>query len=150
MYSRPSVSQRREPCARSMIRGAPPTARNARTGLFTPSTRIFCARSRKSDERESGGTVESYYETTTAATANGVYIEERFIDCVHRDWRYIEERSLDCVPRRAETARREKARDSARDDGQTQVLASLGMTVGSIRFSRLSASGLRPWRDRSK
>ena len=41
MYSRPSTSQRREPSARSMTSGVPPTARNARTGLFTPPTRIF-------------------------------------------------------------------------------------------------------------
>src|SRR6185437_11942337 len=58
MYSRPSVSQRREPFARSMISGAPPTARNARTGLFTPPTRIFSARAKRSLELV---TVESYY-----------------------------------------------------------------------------------------
>src|SRR6185437_526724 len=52
MYSRPSVSQRREPFARSMISGAPPTARNARTGLFTPPTRIFPARAAMADDRE--------------------------------------------------------------------------------------------------
>src|ERR1700688_1655560 len=52
MYSRPSASQRREPAARSTINGVPPTARNARTGLFTPPTRIFFARSKSSAERE--------------------------------------------------------------------------------------------------
>src|SRR5688572_10716913 len=36
MYSRPSTSQTRAPRARSMKRGKPPTARNARTGEFTP------------------------------------------------------------------------------------------------------------------
>src|SRR5881394_3639401 len=36
MYSRPSASQMRLPSPRSMKRGVPPTARNARTGEFTP------------------------------------------------------------------------------------------------------------------
>src|SRR5579859_4417726 len=84
MYSRPPVSQRREPSARSITRGAPPTARNARTGLFTPPTRIFCARVKRSDERESEGTVESYYETRNATTANGGQAEERSFDSVAR------------------------------------------------------------------
>src|SRR5271156_4216050 len=34
-----------------MISGSPPTERNARTGLFTPPTRIFSARSKISRER---------------------------------------------------------------------------------------------------
>ncbi len=50
MYSRPSPSMMREPWARSMMSGSPPTARNARTGLSTPPTRIFCAREKRSDE----------------------------------------------------------------------------------------------------
>src|SRR5918996_3322178 len=36
MYARPSTSQRRAPSPRAMKGGAPPTARNARTGLLTP------------------------------------------------------------------------------------------------------------------
>src|ERR1017187_3391733 len=51
MYSHPSTSMRREPFAWSTTRGVPPTARNARTGLSTPPTRIFCARSKSSAER---------------------------------------------------------------------------------------------------
>src|SRR6185437_3848396 len=81
-------------------------------------------------------------ETTTAATANGVYIEERFIDCVHRDWRYIEERSLDCVPRRAQTARREKARDSARDDGQTRIPRFARDDITEVNRLRMTAPGM--------
>src|SRR5271163_4209344 len=34
-----------------MMSGSPPTERNARTGLFTPPTRIFSARSKISRER---------------------------------------------------------------------------------------------------
>src|SRR5580698_5316372 len=34
-----------------MISGSPPTERNARTGLFTPPTRIFSPRSKISRER---------------------------------------------------------------------------------------------------
>src|ERR1700728_624512 len=59
MYSLPSASHTREPAARSMISGSPPTARKARTGLFTPPTRIFCARSKSSEDLL---TLESYYE----------------------------------------------------------------------------------------
>src|SRR5690606_37742794 len=36
MYSRPSTSTSREPAPRSTKNGSPPTARNARTGEFTP------------------------------------------------------------------------------------------------------------------
>src|SRR5918996_232248 len=36
MYARPSTSQSRAPSPRAMKGGAPPTARNARTGLLTP------------------------------------------------------------------------------------------------------------------
>src|SRR5712692_5504852 len=43
MYSFPSASIRRAPSARSMTSGSPPTARNARTGLFTPPTSTCCA-----------------------------------------------------------------------------------------------------------
>src|ERR1700728_1883704 len=42
-----------------MIKGSPPTARKARTGLFTPPTSIFCARSKSSEDLL---TLESYYE----------------------------------------------------------------------------------------
>src|SRR5579863_8760454 len=48
MYSRPSASHNRDPCARSITSGEPPTARNARTGLFTPPIRMFLARSNNS------------------------------------------------------------------------------------------------------
>src|ERR671923_2021423 len=49
-YTRPSTSHRRAPSPRAMNGGAPPTARNARTGLFTPPgiTRL-AALSRRSD-----------------------------------------------------------------------------------------------------
>jgi len=36
MYEFPSASVTRLPLARTMKRGTPPTARQARTGLFTP------------------------------------------------------------------------------------------------------------------
>src|SRR5215469_6879073 len=54
MYSRPSTSHRCEPRARSMMSGVPPTARKARTGLFTPPMRIFSARAKSSEERGRG------------------------------------------------------------------------------------------------
>src|SRR5262245_25639605 len=47
MYSRPSASQMRLPCPRSMKRGVPPTARNARTGELTPPGMIFRERSNR-------------------------------------------------------------------------------------------------------
>src|SRR5580704_5502815 len=58
MNSRPSTSQSREPAPRSIMSGVPPTARNARTGLFTPPTRIFWARENRSEELLTG---KSYY-----------------------------------------------------------------------------------------
>ena len=73
--------------ARSMMSGVPPTARNARTGLFTPPTRIFSARAKRSEDRESGGTVESYYETKACwHTSNGMCTscKMRSFDCVTR------------------------------------------------------------------
>src|SRR5882672_1499909 len=45
MYSRPSASQMRLPAPRSMNGGTPPTARNARTGEFTPPGMILRERS---------------------------------------------------------------------------------------------------------
>src|SRR6202022_4693075 len=44
MYCRLSASKMREPRAMSMNGGVPPTARNARTGEFTPPGMISCAR----------------------------------------------------------------------------------------------------------
>src|SRR5258706_11981086 len=52
MYSFPSASHNRAPAARSTTMGSPPTARNARTGLFTPPTRTSVARRKISSERE--------------------------------------------------------------------------------------------------
>src|SRR5258706_1474047 len=51
MYSFPSASHNRAPAARSTTMGSPPTARNARTGLFTPPTRTSVARRKISSER---------------------------------------------------------------------------------------------------
>src|ERR1700720_4662093 len=51
MYSFPSASHRRAPAARSTMIGSPPTARNARTGLFTPPTSTSAARRNISSER---------------------------------------------------------------------------------------------------
>src|SRR5258706_7423750 len=51
MYSFPSASHNRAPAARSTTIGSPPTARNARTGLFTPPTRTSVARRKISSER---------------------------------------------------------------------------------------------------
>src|SRR5882672_4079555 len=45
MYARPSTSQMRLPSPRTMKRGTPPTARNARTGEFTPPGIVFRERS---------------------------------------------------------------------------------------------------------
>src|ERR1700722_7540173 len=67
MYSRPSASQMCDPAARSMISGSPPTARKARTGLFTPPTRIFCARLKSSEDLL---TLESYYEDQAPGRAH--------------------------------------------------------------------------------
>src|SRR5260370_5409632 len=50
MYSSPSASHRRAPSARSTMMGSPPTARNARTGLFTPPTNTSVARRKISCE----------------------------------------------------------------------------------------------------
>jgi hypothetical protein len=44
MYDRPSTSVMRDPDAERMNSGVPPTALNARTGLFTPPGMIFRAR----------------------------------------------------------------------------------------------------------
>src|SRR5690349_22700488 len=46
MYARPSASQMRLPSPCSMKRGVPPTARNARTGEFTPPGMSAFARSK--------------------------------------------------------------------------------------------------------
>src|SRR5271170_621493 len=64
MYSCPSASKTREPRARSMMSGSPPTARKARTGLLTPPTRIFSARAKRSEELV---TVESYTHGTESS-----------------------------------------------------------------------------------
>src|SRR5215831_16344783 len=48
MYSRPSASQIRLPSPRSMKGGVPPTARNARTGEFTPPGMVLRERSNNS------------------------------------------------------------------------------------------------------
>src|SRR5215831_13378994 len=48
MYARPSASQMRLPSPRSMKRGAPPTARKARTGEFTPPGMVLRERSNSS------------------------------------------------------------------------------------------------------
>src|SRR5580765_5343921 len=48
MYSRPSASHRRLPLPRTMKRGVPPTARNARTGELTPPGMTFRERSNSS------------------------------------------------------------------------------------------------------
>src|SRR5882672_511444 len=45
MYARPSASQMRLPSPRTTKRGTPPTARNARTGEFTPPGIVFRERS---------------------------------------------------------------------------------------------------------
>ena len=44
----------------------------------------------------------------------------------------IEERSFDCVPRRAQTARRKKARDSAQDDGTPLRAGRMGRITPSM------------------
>src|SRR4029079_7951937 len=46
MYRWPSASHRYAPCARTMKRGVPPTARNARTGELTPPGITRCARAK--------------------------------------------------------------------------------------------------------
>src|SRR3974390_2262318 len=53
MYGRPSAPYTREPSARAMNTGVPPTARNARTGLFTPPGMILVARSNSEEETTS-------------------------------------------------------------------------------------------------
>src|SRR5688572_24033434 len=50
MYQFPSTSSMRLPSPRSMKSGAPPTARNARTGLFTPPGITFRASAKASVE----------------------------------------------------------------------------------------------------
>src|SRR5580704_9064616 len=55
MYSLPSASHNRAPAARSTTIGSPPTARKARTGLFTPPTRTSVARRKISRERGRSG-----------------------------------------------------------------------------------------------
>src|SRR3954451_18623038 len=49
-YSLPSTSNRYAPCARSMNRGVPPTALNARTGELTPPGVTPRARSKSAAE----------------------------------------------------------------------------------------------------
>src|SRR3954451_15547735 len=49
-YSLPSTSNRYAPCARSMNRGVPPTALNARTGELTPPGVTARARSNSAAE----------------------------------------------------------------------------------------------------
>src|SRR5260221_11170819 len=53
MYSLPSAPTRRAPKARCTNTGCPPTARNARTGLFTPPGISRSARSSSVLETES-------------------------------------------------------------------------------------------------
>src|SRR5439155_13331804 len=55
MYVRPSTSVRRAPAARATKKGVPPTARNARTGEFTPPGSTAFARSKSSCERLTSG-----------------------------------------------------------------------------------------------
>src|SRR2546429_2595082 len=50
-YVLPSTSVSREPSARATKKGVPPTARNARTGEFTPPGNTAFARSKSSSER---------------------------------------------------------------------------------------------------
>src|SRR5215475_7765390 len=50
MYSLPSSSHTCEPSPRSMKMGLPPTARNARTGEFTPPGITCCARLKSSSD----------------------------------------------------------------------------------------------------
>jgi hypothetical protein len=47
-YRRPSASVIQGPEPSAMKRGVPPTARNARTGLFTPPGVTSCARAKRS------------------------------------------------------------------------------------------------------
>src|SRR5436305_404344 len=49
-YLFPSTSQRNDPSPRSMKRGVPPTAANARTGLFTPPGMSDLARAKSSSD----------------------------------------------------------------------------------------------------
>src|SRR2546423_10874422 len=50
MYSWPSTSQTRDPFALSTKNGCPPTARNARTGEFTPPGMYFSASAKSSSD----------------------------------------------------------------------------------------------------
>src|SRR5256884_196438 len=54
-YVLPSTSVSREPAARATKKGVPPTARNARTGEFTPPGSTAFARSKSSSERVTSG-----------------------------------------------------------------------------------------------
>src|SRR5689334_4790434 len=58
------------PSPRSMNSGAPPTERNARTGLLTPPGRSCCARSNNAAERSVFVTIDS--PKIAARRANGV------------------------------------------------------------------------------
>src|ERR1700733_1322376 len=99
MYSRPSASQMCDPAPRSMISGSLPTARKARTGLFTPPTRIFCARSKSSEDLL---TLESYYEDRALGRAHfyfALQLQHRPIPvrqiCEHRVPRRMRAQRLD-------------------------------------------------------
>src|SRR5262245_22926969 len=52
MYSLPSASQIWEPLPRSMNKGLPPPARNARTGEFTPPGMTCCALLKSSSDSD--------------------------------------------------------------------------------------------------
>src|SRR5271169_241057 len=52
MYELPSTSNTREPSARAMNRGVPPTPRNARTGEFTPPGMRSWARANQASDWE--------------------------------------------------------------------------------------------------
>src|SRR5690242_12979946 len=68
MYSLPSTSQTRAPLARLTKNGCPPTARNARTGEFTPPGMYFSASSKSSLDFEciSDLTVSLGYRNATS------------------------------------------------------------------------------------
>src|SRR5215471_20900706 len=57
MYERPSTSTTRAPSARATKNGVPPTARNARTGLFTPAGITRCAASNSAADVGAGAWV---------------------------------------------------------------------------------------------
>src|SRR5436309_2473647 len=67
----PSRSTRYEPSPRAMKSGSPPTARKARTGLFTPPGKRFFARASSRCDRCDLMPGEDYHEPLTGALMHG-------------------------------------------------------------------------------